>query len=76
MSPDHVFNIRRLATARRQYMDARHCFTNPLPGELAKASAVYSVAELELLAATLEVIASANLDGTETSPLMGGVHAD
>ncbi len=83
MSPDHAHEVRRLAEALRQYADAAEYLAQRQRLYLAKldeptfrdcmvAEKVHATALVEVLAVGRQVVLTANLDGTFTSPLLGG----
>lgn len=70
-SPDHAHELRRLAEAVRHFDDAEGWLKRAGPELLAIAQAgtAYRDALKELREAARTAVLTANLDGTETSPL-------
>ncbi len=77
MGPDHAHEMRRLAHALRQYDNARAWRDSQNYGPNHEgAGLAYRVAIIELAAAALRAVQTAEPEGEFTSPLMGGSHAD
>lgn len=76
-SADHAFAQRRLAQALRQYDNAIQWWAGRKIGssESLKAADALSDAEVELVEAARQSVATSEVDGAETSPLMGEGHA-